>query len=253
MIGVQNLNKGKSQWAGIAGVVLAVCLSGCTSTPSNPRDPLEPVNRVVYRFNDKADVWVLKPVAETYHDVAPVFVRTGITRFFSNLGDASSAVNYGLQARPEPAVYSMARFILNSTAGVLGFMDMTGENGHRRFEQTGFGDTLARWGWKNSNYLVLPLLGPSTVRDGAGTVAGMAFQKNVLYGQPHEDAVTLSNVVSGVSHRERLLGLDETINEAALDPYAYTRDVWLQSRAHKTGDTVVSPAEEELDLDDLMK
>ena len=237
----------------LLSVSLLFVLSGCATTDQHPRDPLEPVNRVVYRFNEKADVWVLKPVAETYHDYTPQPVRSGISNFFSNLGDASSAVNYSLQWQGEPAVYSMARFILNSTVGILGFMDMTGENGHRRFPQTGFGDTFARWGWKNSSYLVLPLLGPSTVRDGTGTVAGMAFQENVLYGQPHEDAMTLSNVVSGISHREKLLGIDETINEAALDPYSYTRDVWLQSRARTTGDTLISPAEEKLDIDELMK
>lgn len=237
--------------------VISVCftllLSGCSVTSQHPRDPLEPVNRVVYQFNDKADAWVLKPVAETYHDYTPQLLRTGISNFFSNLGDASSAVNYSLQWRGEPAVYSMARFILNSTVGILGFMDMTGEDGHRRFPQTGFGDTFARWGWKNSSYLVLPLLGPSTVRDGTGTVAGMAFQENVLYGQPHQDAMALSNTISGISKREKLLGIEETINEAALDSYSYTRDVWLQTRARTAGDTVTSPAEEDLDIDELMK
>lgn len=251
MMGLRNHYRGILQWSSL--ILVAIVLAGCSTRPSVSRDPLEPVNRVVYQFNDKADVWVIKPVAQTYHDVTPQFVRTGITNFFSNLGDATSAVNYALQVQPEPALYSMARFILNSTAGVLGFMDMTGENAHRRFEQTGFGDTLARWGWKNSSYLVLPLLGPSTVRDGTGTIAGMAFQENVLYGQPHEDAMTISNVFSGISRRERLLGVEETINEAALDPYAYTRDVWLQSRARKTGDTVLPAGEEELDIDDLME
>ena len=238
----------------VVGAVLFLLLTtGCSSVTSHSRDPIEPVNRVVYRFNEKADTWVIKPVAETYREIMPSLVKKGISNFFSNLSDASSTVNYTLQAQPEPAIYSMARFILNSTAGVLGFMDMTGEDGHRRFAQTGFGDTLARWGWKNSSYLVLPLLGPSTLRDGTGTLAGMAFQNNVLYGQPHDDAIMLSNVFSGVSHREKLLGIEETINTAALDPYAYTRDVWLQSRARKTGDSMLQDGEEELDIDDLME
>ncbi len=227
-------------------------LSGCAGWWEHPRDPLEPMNRAIYRFNEEADRYVMKPVAETYRDVTPDPVRISIRRFFNNLGDASSAVNYTLQARPEPAFYSFARFTLNSTAGVLGFFDVTGED-ERRFAQTGFGDTFARWGWKNSSYFVIPLLGPSTLRDGTGLVAGSAFQNNVLYGSPHDDALMLSGVAGAVSTRERLLGLEETVKGAALDPYAYTRDGWLQMRARTTGDDPPQSADEDIDIDDLVE
>lgn len=227
-------------------------LSGCAGWWEHPRDPLEPMNRAIYRFNEEADRYVMKPVAETYRDVTPDPVRMSIRRFFNNLGDASSAVNYTLQARPEPAFYSFARFTLNSTAGVLGFFDVTGED-ERRFAQTGFGDTFARWGWKNSSYFVIPLLGPSTLRDGTGLVAGSAFQNNVLYGSPHDDALMLSGVTGAVSTRERLLGLEETVKGAALDPYAYTRDGWLQMRARTTGDDPPQSADEDIDIDDLVE
>lgn len=227
-------------------------LSGCAGWWEHPRDPLEPMNRAIYRFNEEADRYVMKPVAETYRDVTPDPVRMSIRRFFNNLGDASSAVNYTLQARPEPAFYSFARFTLNSTAGVLGFFDVTGED-ERRFAQTGFGDTFARWGWKNSSYFVIPLLGPSTLRDGTGLVAGSAFQNNVLYGSPHDDALMLSGVAGAVSTRERLLGLEETVKGAALDPYAYTRDGWLQMRARTTGDDPPQSADEDIDIDDLVE
>lgn len=227
-------------------------LSGCAGWWEHPRDPLEPMNRAIYRFNEEADRYVMKPVAETYRDVTPDPVRMSIRRFFNNLGDASSAVNYTLQARPEPAFYSFARFTLNSTAGVLGFFDVTGED-ERRFAQTGFGDTFARWGWKNSSYFVIPLLGPSTLRDGTGLVAGSAFQNNVLYGSPHDDALMLSGVMGAVSTRERLLGLEEAVKGAALDPYAYTRDGWLQMRARTTGDDPPQSADEDIDIDDLVE
>lgn len=231
---------------------VALLLSGCAGWGEHPRDPLEPMNRAIYKFNDKADRYVMKPVAETYRDVTPDPVRMSIRRFFSNLGDASSAFNYTLQGRPEPAFYSLARFTLNSTAGVLGFFDVTGER-ERRFAQTGFGDTFARWGWKNSSYLVIPLLGPSTLRDGTGLVASSAFQNHVLYGSPHDDALMVSGVAGAVSTRERLLGVEETIEGAALDPYSYARDGWLQMRVKASGDDPLQSSDEDIDIDDLVE
>lgn len=227
-------------------------LAGCAGPSGHPRDPLEPMNRAIYGFNDKADRFVLKPVAETYRDVTPDPVRRSVRHFFSNLGDASSAVNYSLQAKPEPAYYSLSRFILNSTAGVLGLFDVTGEAA-RRYDQTGFGDTFARWGWKDSSYLVIPLLGPSTLRDGSGLLAGMAFQNNVMYGNPPDEAMLAASTVGMISTRESLLGLEEAIDGAALDPYSYTRDGWLQIRARSTGDSPLQSPDEDMDIDDLMQ
>jgi len=231
-------------------VILAMILVGCTSTPSNPRDPLEPLNRTIYKFNDKADRWVMKPVAQTYHDYTPGFVRTGVRNFFNNLDDASSAVNYGLQGKGKPSLYNFSRFLLNSTVGVFGLFDVT--SGHERsYQQTTFGDTFATWGWKNSSYFVIPLMGPSTLRDGTGTVSGMAFQNNVLYNHPSDDAANASTVVSGVSTREKLLGVEDIVKNAALDPYAYVRDAWLQMRAKQAGDDLPH-VEEDINIDDLM-
>ncbi len=225
-------------------------LIGCTTTPSNPRDPLEPLNRSIYKFNDKADRWVMKPVAQSYHDYTPGFIRTGVRNFFNNLNDASSTVNYGLQGKPKPSLYSFSRFLLNTTVGVLGLFDVT--SGHERsYQQTDFGDTFAVWGWKNSSYLVVPLMGPSTIRDGTGTISGAAFQSNVLYNHPTDDVAITSTVVSGVNTREKLLGIEDAINGAALDPYSYTRDAWLQIRAKKTGDDLPQ-VEEDIDIEDLM-
>jgi phospholipid-binding lipoprotein MlaA len=230
--------------------LLSALLSGCAG--GNPRDPLEPMNRAVFQFNDKADRNVMKPVAEGYRAVTPQGVRNSFRNFFSNLGDASSMANYSLQGKPEPAFYSLSRFLLNSTAGVLGFFDVTGEE-ERRFPAASFGDTFAYWGWKNSSYLVLPLLGPSSVRDGTGIVAGSVFQRFVVYGDPHEDALLLSNVVGAVSVRERLLGLEDTVDSAALDSYSYVRDGWLQIRSKTTGDAPVQSSDDDIDIDDLMQ
>lgn len=233
-------------------VLLSLGIAGCAGAGGNPRDPLEPMNRVVYRFNDRTDHYVMRPVAEGYRFVTPQPVRNSVSHFFSNLDDASSMVNYSLQGKPEPALYSFARFTLNSTVGVLGLFDVTGES-RRRFPQTGFGDTFARWGWKNSSYLVLPLLGPSTLRDGTGYAAGALFQNNVLYGNPHDDATLLSSAMDAVSTRERILGLEDTVKSAALDPYSYVRDGWLQIRAKTTGDAPIQTGDEDIDIDDLVE
>lgn len=233
----------------LAATVLAV--SGCATGPdAHPRDPLEPTNRAIYSFNESADKYVMKPVAEGYRAVTPRVVRRGVNNFFSNLGDANSSFNYFLQGKPLPAYYSLMRFTLNSTAGVAGFLDVTGEK-QRDYPQTNFGETLARWGWKDSSYLVLPLLGPSTARDATGTVVDGAFQRHVIYGNPHTDALSVSAAAGAVSTRERLLGLEDTIGKAALDPYTYTRDAWLEMRAKKTGDSRALE-QDDFSIDDLV-
>lgn len=229
-----------------------VGLAGCVTGPdAHPRDPLEPANRAIYSFNESADKYVMKPVAQGYRAVTPSFVRKGVNNFFSNLGDANSSFNYFLQGKPLPAYYSLMRFTLNSTAGVAGLFDVTGEQ-TRDYRQTNFGETLARWGWKDSNYLVLPLLGPSTARDAAGIAVDSAFQRHAIYGNPHPDALALSAAAGAVSTRERLLGVEDTIGKAALDPYTYTRDAWLEMRAKKTGDKRAAE-QDDFSIDDLVE
>lgn len=235
----------------IVALVLIIT-AGCSTTGANQRDPLQPMNRAIYQFNDKADRWVMKPVAQGYRDYTPSLVRTGVSNFFSNLNDANSAVNYTLQGEPAAAFDVFTRFMFNSTIGLLGLFDIT-TSSERHYERTGFGDTFASWGWKDSIYLVIPFSGPSTLRDGTGQMGDLVFRENTLYSNPHDDAKLISNVINGVETRERLLGIEETIDEAALDPYIYVRDAWLQMRAKKTGDTPINNGEEELDIDELME
>jgi len=194
----------------------------------------------------------MKPVAQGYHDYTPNFFRRGIDNFFSNLSDANSSLNYALQGEGKASAYNLSRFLLNSTVGLLGLIDVT--SGHdRTYAQTGFGDTFADWGWKNSSYLVIPLLGPSTLRDGTGIFANSSFRNSALYQNPHEDAELLSAAVDGINTREKLLGIEDTINGAALDPYVYMRDAWLQIRAKKTGDDSPQQEEDDFNIDDLMQ
>lgn len=239
----------------LVGLLAFFCFlaCSCTSNPSHPRDPLEPMNRVIYKFNDKADRYVLKPVATGYHDYTPSPMQRGINNFFNNLVDANSSLNFALQGEGKASLYNLARFMLNTTVGLLGFIDVS--NGEERlYGQTGFGDTFASWGWKNSAYFVFPLAGPSTLRDGLGKVSDVAFRENTLYSNPHGDAELISNVIDGINTRAKLLGVEDTIEGAALDPYSYTRDAWLQMRAKKTGDEIPKQSEEEeLDIDDLVE
>ena len=227
-------------------------LTGCSSISIKNRDPLEPMNRVIYKFNDKADYYVMQPVAQGYHDYTPGFVRSRVKNFFSNLDDAGSAVNYSLQGSPRPALYCLSRFVLNSTVGVFGLFDLTNDN-EPRYRQTDFGETFATWGWKNSSYLVIPLKGPSTLRDGSGSLAGYVLQQDVLFNNPKPAVSNSTSAISAINTREQLLGVEDTINGAALDPYIYTRDAWLQIRAKRTGDDI--PHEnhyEDINIDDLM-
>ena len=140
-------------------------LAGCASGPqAHPDDPLEPYNRSMTRFNDAVDSALLKPVATAYQQATPAPVRTGVSNFFSNLGDAWSFVNNTLQLRAEGALSSFFRVGINTLMGLGGVLDVASEMGLERHKQD-FGLTLGRWGMPPGPYLVLPVLGPSTVRD----------------------------------------------------------------------------------------
>lgn len=214
------------RWAG-AALTLAL-LAGCASGPgAHPQDPFEPYNRAMTQFNDGVDRVVLTPVATVYRDVLPWPVRAGIGNFFANLGDAWSAVNNALQLRGQAAVESAFRFGVNTFIGIGGLFDVATEARIPQRKQD-FGQTLAHWGVPTGPYLVLPLLGPSTVRD---TVALPVDTWGDLAW--HADPVSLRNSLYAlrfVDRRNRLLGATAVRDAAALDAYAFTRDVYLGLR-----------------------
>ena len=212
-------------------VLGALLLAGCASGPgAHPNDPLEPYNRSMARFNDDVDAAILKPVATAYKDVVPSLARTGVNNFFANLGDAWSFVNNVLQLRPEEALSSLVRFNVNTLWGLGGVLDIASEMGVERNRQD-FGLTLGRWGVPTGPYLVLPLLGPSTVRD---TVALPLDMQASLVGQV--DPITARNglyALRVVDTRASLLGAGAVLEGAALDKYSFTRDVYLRVRAQR--------------------
>ncbi|MDD2546895.1 MAG: VacJ family lipoprotein [Burkholderiaceae bacterium] len=212
---------------GAAILVLAI-LAGCASQPNaHPRDPLEPLNREVYRFNDAVDGAVFKPLAQGYQQVVPALVRTGVDNFFGNLGDAWSFVNNVLQLKAQPALESVVRFSVNTVLGVGGLLDIADEMGIERHRQD-FGQTLAHYGVPTGPYVVLPLLGPSTLRD--ALVLPIDTRADVVRQLDHIPTRNELYALRLVDRRSQLLRVSDVLQEAALDPYSFTRDAWLQIR-----------------------
>ena len=215
---------------GLALLLGAVLLTGCATVANpDPRDPLESYNRSMTSFNEQVDAMVLKPVATAYKEVMPGPVRTGVSNFFANLGDVWSFVNNVLQLRGEAAASSFMRVNVNTFMGLGGLLDIASELGIDRYKQD-FGLTLGRWGVGTGPYLVLPILGPSTVRDTFALPVDM--KGNVV---SYVDPVSARNSLYAlrvVDTRANLLRASSVLDSAALDKYSFTRDVYLQVRSH---------------------
>jgi len=225
----------------------AVALAGCATQRSpSPRDPFEPVNRATFEFNDNADKFVFKPVAEGYRAVLPEVVRTGVRNFFSNLRDPWNAVNQLLQGKVELALSDSWRFIVNSTFGIGGVMDVATDMRLPKHNED-FGQTLGVWGLDTGPYLVIPIWGPSSVRDGVGLVADVyAF---LPWWIPDwldwEHRVAWQNSLTAldfVNIRANLLDATNILEEAALDRYAFVRDAYFQRRRNLIYDGNPPPA-----------
>jgi phospholipid-binding lipoprotein MlaA len=210
-----------------AGAALAA-LAGCATGPNaDPRDPLEPMNRAVYGFNDGVDRVVLRPVATVYRDVTPRLVRTGVTNFFANLGDAWSFVNNLLQFKGEAAGDSFMRFNVNTFMGLGGVLDVASEMRIARHKED-FGQTLGYWGVPSGPYVVLPILGPSTVRD--TTALPLDWKGDLANTIDPVHTRNATTVLRAVNVRANLLRAGDVLDGAALDKYSFTRDVYLQVR-----------------------
>lgn len=211
----------------IFGVVSLALLGGCASTNNNPQDPLEPMNRAIYSFNDGFDKVLAKPVAEVYREVLPQFVRNSVSNFFANINDVLIALNNLLQGKLPDAASDVGRVAVNTTVGILGLFDVATELGLEKHNED-FGQTLGRWGVGDGPYLMLPFFGPSNLRDGLGRMVDFRTDP-VTYVDPSRDRNQLW-LARTVNTRAELLDTSKLLETAALDPYEFLRDAYLQRR-----------------------
>lgn len=197
----------------------------------NP-DPWEPVNRAVFRFNDTLDTYALKPVARGYDRVMPQFLDDGVSNVFNNLGEPKNLVNNVLQGKLHDAGVDLARFLMNTTVGVVGVFDVATRMGLQRNDED-FGQTLGAWGVQSGPYVMLPFFGPSTVRDTGGfaaeSLAGYSYRSQM-------DHVPSRNTAAGVDLVDTRAGLLSQERLISGDKYRFIRNVWLQNREYKVMD-----------------
>lgn len=237
----------KSACLALLGALLVAC-AGTQSRNTDPEnDPWEGFNRKVHAFNMGLDEHVLRPIAVGYDRILPDPIQRGIGNFFRNLDFPVTFINQLLQGKHEEAGVSTERFLLNTTVGLLGFIDVASAVGLPEPEED-FGQTMAKWGWEQSRYLVVPFFGPQTVRDLFGR-SYYGFLHPVPWYSREED-VYWPYALDLVQRRAALLPRDQDILEA-YDPYTFIRDAWLQNREYRIHDG--NPPEPDYDsyLDDL--
>jgi phospholipid-binding lipoprotein MlaA len=209
-------------------VVAALSLSGCASLKNAaPGDPLEPINRGIFSFNNTFDHYLLKPIAKGYDTVTPAPVKQGVSNVFQNMSDVQSVVASALQLKGSKVGDDLGRVILNSTIGLGGIFDLATPMGIERGNED-FGQSLGYWGIGAGPYLVLPFLGPSSVRDGVARVAeGQYDPLSFVSSVPARNTLTGLRVVDA---RVALFPVEGLANQAALDRYTFFRSAYVQRR-----------------------
>lgn len=223
-------------WPGlrlVAALLAAGLATGCASVPAesarSSKDPWEGFNRGVFAFNEAVDAALVKPLAEGYQAAVPSPVRDGVDNILGNLGDAWSTVHLFLQAKPQQGLEMGLRTATNSVLGLGGVLDVASAVGLERSSTEDTGQTLGRWGVRTGPYLVLPLFGPSTLRDALGRPLDMAASGPSMVFD-HKADRSPATVLSVIHTRSRLLGAGRVMDEIALDKYVLMRDAYLQRR-----------------------
>jgi phospholipid-binding lipoprotein MlaA len=235
---------------GLCALFSAAC---ATVEVPNPDDPFESLNRSVYAFNDKLDVYALKPIAKGYQAVTPDFVDTGVTNFFNNIGDVVVLVNDLLQLKFRQALSDTARIVFNTVIGLGGLIDVSTKFGLVKHDED-FGQTLGYWGVGSGPYLVLPIIGPSNIRDTAGLTVDIV-EFDPIYNIPKDSERNFAISLKFIDIRADLISATNILDETAIDRYALIRDAWSQRRKNLVhdGNPPDEFSEEELFGDDLFK
>jgi phospholipid-binding lipoprotein MlaA len=240
-------------------ILLSLFASSCaTVSAPDERDPWESFNRSIYAFNDSFDKAIARPVAEAYQAVLPDFIETGISNFFSNLDDVVVIVNDLLQFKFEQAASDLSRFVWNTTVGLLGFIDVATHMELPKHNED-FGQTLATWGVGDGAYLVLPFLGPSTVRDATGLVVDFTYLDPVVYNDDDEVRWGLI-ALRAIDKRADLLEATRIMEKSGIDPYVFMRNAYFQVRQNQIYDgnppssiELKGPTKEDLQLEDELE
>ncbi len=226
----------------VATLAAAALLAGCAGTPMRADDPFEPVNRASFKVHEVVDGNFVRPIAQAYVDYTPKPIQQAIGNVFGNIDDVFSVINDFLQGKLDKAGNDMGRVMLNSGFGIGGLIDIASEAGIPKGNED-FGQTLGVWGFPQGPYLFIPLFGPTTVRDGTGSLVRFYLGpigylrdvpvRNILYGLGALDA------------RASVLGTQSLAKQAALDPYAFIRRAYLQRREYLLYDGKPPPAKDD--------
>jgi len=236
----------------LAAVSLSILATGCATGPqANPQDPLEPMNRAIFTVNDKIDTYAAQPLAKGYKAVTPEPARLAVTNFFANLADVGNFVNNVLQGKGVDATETMMRVAINSVLGIGGLIDVATAAGLDRHSQD-FGLTLGTWGVPAGPYLVLPIYGPSSFRDGVGVAASIYLDPAHYFDPAWRNTMFGVNVINT---RSNLLGATDLLTQAALDKYAFVRDAYTQRRQYllNQGENALPTYDEEEDSEKGME
>lgn len=232
----------------LPGVLVVVSVTlGCASVPEeyrDPRDPWQPYNRAMFKFNTDFDNAFVKPAAQAYQKITPEPVNRGITNFFANIADATSAVNNLLQFKLARTGSDISRVLVNTTVGVLGIFDVATNMGIQSYKED-FGQTLGYWGFANGPYFIMPVIGPSTVRDTFGFAGDVLLDP--FFSVKKEEIYWGFVGLRLVDKRAGLLTASEIFEEAAIDRYSFVRDAYLQKRANEVKDG--DPSDDAIDQD----
>ena len=206
-------------------------LAGCANPKTaHPQDPYEPVNRVLFKINDKLDKYAIKPIAKKYNVIVPIPLNRGLDNFFANIKDFPNVINDILQANFYQAASDAWRFTFNTTIGIGGLFDVAAIIGLQQ-NKNDFGLTLAKWGYHNSSYFFIPIVGPKTIRDFVGW-AGDSYISVYAFISDFYSRLSLY-LMSKLDDRARLLRFQSVYKTMALDPYVFVRDLYFQHRTYQ--------------------